>query len=89
MFGFQHESHEPGVELLQDDEPERGVAGWAASFEKLLGDAAGLHTFAVSSFQLFRSCIIDVWSLKVDTCTCNARSELNGISLVASFLHTS
>jgi hypothetical protein len=45
---FQHEGHEPGVELLQEDEHERGVASWAASFEKLLGDPAGLHTFAVS-----------------------------------------
>jgi hypothetical protein len=45
---FQHKGNAPGVELLQDDEPARGVAGWAASFEKLLGDPAGLHTFAVS-----------------------------------------
>jgi hypothetical protein len=36
------------VELLQEDERERGVASWAASFEKLLEDSAGLHTFAVS-----------------------------------------
>lgn len=41
----KHEGHEPGVEL-QDDEPQRGVASWASSFEKLLGDPAGLHTFA-------------------------------------------
>lgn len=45
---FQHECHEPVVELLQEDEPKRGVASWATSFEKLLGDPAGLHTFAVS-----------------------------------------
>jgi hypothetical protein len=45
---FQHKGNASGVELLQDDEPTRGVAGWAASFEKLLGDPAGLHTFAVS-----------------------------------------
>ena len=48
MFLLQNEGHEGGVELLQDDEPERGVASWASSFEKLLGDPAGLHTFAVS-----------------------------------------
>jgi hypothetical protein len=45
---LQHECHEPGVELLQEDEPKRSVASWAASFEKLLEDPAGLHTFAVS-----------------------------------------
>lgn len=45
---FQHECREPGVELLREDEPKRGVTSWAASFEKLLGDPAGLHTFAVS-----------------------------------------
>ncbi|XP_021917974.1 regulator of G-protein signaling loco isoform X3 [Zootermopsis nevadensis] len=44
--GFcKHKGNTSGVELLQD-EPARGVAGWAASFEKLLGDPAGLHTFA-------------------------------------------
>lgn len=42
----KHECHEPGVELLQEDEPKRSVASWAASFEKLLEDPAGLHTFA-------------------------------------------
>ncbi|PSN42008.1 hypothetical protein C0J52_08253 [Blattella germanica] len=42
----KHEGHEPGVELLHDDETERGVTSWASSFEKLLGDPAGLHTFA-------------------------------------------
>jgi len=48
---FQHECHEPSVEMLQEDEPKRGVASWATSFEKLLGDPAGLHTFAVSIFK--------------------------------------
>lgn len=27
-----------------------GPAGWASSFEKLLEDPLGLHTFAVSTF---------------------------------------
>ncbi|GLH10734.1 Regulator of G-protein signaling loco [Gryllus bimaculatus] len=31
---------------LEPEEAERGVASWATSFEKLLEDAAGLHTFA-------------------------------------------
>mgnify|MGYP000601411392 CR=1 FL=1 len=53
LFMLQHEGHEAGVELLQDDEPERGVASWASSFEKLLGDPAGLHTFAVSTKLIF------------------------------------
>ncbi|XP_067003571.2 regulator of G-protein signaling loco isoform X2 [Anabrus simplex] len=31
---------------LEQEESERGVASWANSFEKLLEDPAGLHTFA-------------------------------------------
>lgn len=29
-----------------------GVASWGTSFEKLLEDAAGLHTFSVSVFKV-------------------------------------
>ncbi|KAK7864651.1 hypothetical protein R5R35_012421 [Gryllus longicercus] len=40
------ETHSDQEASLEPEEAERGVASWATSFEKLLEDPAGLHTFA-------------------------------------------
>lgn len=42
-----------------------GPAAWATSFEKLLEDPAGLHTFAVSTYSVTISKVIYVCTLEM------------------------